>query len=458
MSPTSYLTAPPRSNRNVTYSLGQGMSSPKLRKICGSGIVPCPRPQHCYTVLNIQIRKARMKRYVIIGNGVAGNTAAEQILKYDTSRKITIFSEENQPFYYRVRLPEAVAGEVDLDRITIHPESWYEEHGIELLKDNAAGEVDIIGGRIRGADGEIRRFDKLLLAVGARSFIPPVAGSNLPGVYALRTWQDARAIAEQASGSDRAILVGGGLLGLEAGYGLIRRGIKVQVVEFFDRLLPRQMDPAGAAKLQKRLEALGFSFYLGAKAKEISQSAGGLSLALEDGQVLDGGLVLFSAGIRPNLELAVNMGLDTDKGIKVDDHLRTSAPDVYAAGDAIEHHGRLYGIWPAARDQGRVAGINMAGGDTEYNGTIMSNSLKVVGVDLTAAGEIDADGNLDSAVYEDDEIYRKIVAKDGRLAGFIFYGAKDGVAPCTKALEAKAEVGHLMDDMRKKDFDFSRLG
>jgi nitrite reductase (NADH) large subunit len=392
-----------------------------------------------------------------VGNGAAGNTAAEQIRKADPEGSITIFCAEDQPFYYRVRLPEVVAGEIGLEKITLHSRAWYEEKGIELLSGRSASEVDIAAGRIRGEEGGWRSFDSLLLAVGARSFVPPVPGAHHEGVHTLRTWADARTIAERADRTDRAILVGGGLLGLETGYGLIRRGVEVEVVEFFPRLLPRQMDAAGAAKLQGHLESMGFSFHLGAQAREIVKSGEGLGLRLEDGRSTQGGLVVFSAGIRPNLDLAEHIGLETDKGVVVDDRLRTSAPDIFAAGDAVEHRGRVYGIWPAAREQGRVAGINMAGGDAEYAGTVISNSLKVAGIDLTSAGEIDPEGAMTSAVYQDDGCYRKIVVDEGRIKGFIFYGVVEGVRECTRALEENKEVSGLIDDMRRKDFDFSRL-
>ena len=398
-----------------------------------------------------------MKRYAIVGNGVAGATAAEKIRALDPEGAITVFSQEPEPFYYRVRLPEVVAGEAGLKQITIHPAEWYEKNNIDLRLGETVTEVDAPNRTLKTDQGGSAEYDALLLAVGARSFIPPVPGSDKGGVFALRSWADAQAIAAQAEKIDKAILIGGGLLGLEAGYGLTRRGVKCQVVEFFDRLLPRQMDPAGAAKLQRHLESKGFSFFLGARAKEIIGGASAEGLSLEDGQTLKGGLVLFSAGIRPNLDLAQAMGLDTDKGVKVDDSLQTSREGVWAAGDLIEHQGRVYGIWPASKDQGAVAGTNMAGGSETYKGTIMSNSLKVVGVDLTAAGDIDADGKLEAAVMDEGDAYRKIVLDQGKIAGFIFYGATDGVKETQTAMEKGLDVSGLASELSNPDFDFSKL-
>ncbi len=398
-----------------------------------------------------------MKRYVIIGNGVAGATAAEKIRANDAEGAITILSQEANSFYYRVRLPDVVAGEVDISRITLRTAEWYEKNRMKLCLNESAVRIDPAGGKVFSDRGNEYGYDELLLAVGARSFMPPVPGSDKKGVFALRDWRDATSIAERAGKTDSAVLIGGGLLGLETGYGLIRRGLKVRVVEFFDRLLPRQMDPQGAAKLQRRLEDIGFSFYLGAKSREIVGRDEAEGLLLEDDRLVSGGLILFSAGVRPNLDLARDSGLEVDKGVKVDDSLRSSSEHIWAAGDLIEHRGRVYGIWPAAKAQGEAAGINMAGGKALYEGTVMSNSLKVVGVDLTAAGNIDPENQLDAAVFEDEDIYRKIVMEDGRIVGFIFYGAGKGVKECQSALEKGLDVAAHRRDLAEADFDFAKL-
>ncbi|MFH1135383.1 MAG: FAD-dependent oxidoreductase [Pseudomonadota bacterium] len=396
-----------------------------------------------------------MKKYVIIGNGVAGATAAENIRKFDREGSITIFSEEPEPFYYRVRLPDVVAGEVSGSGITLRRPEWYATQKMDLLLGETALKVDPSAGTVAGDQGALVSYDALLLAVGARSFIPPVPGSDKEGVFALRTFADAQAIAARAALVDSAVLIGGGLLGLEAGYGLTRRGLKVQVVEFFDRLLPRQMDQAGAAMLRNYLEGKGFSFFLGARSKEILGKGAAEGLALEDGRNLSGGLVLFSAGIRPNLDLAKAMNLEVDRGVKVDDRLKTSREGVFAAGDLIEHRGRAYGIWPAAKDQGAVAGVNMAGGSAQYKGSLMSNSLKVVGVDLTSAGDIDVEGKKESVVFSDEDSYRKIVLDNGKIVGFIFFGLTKGIKECQDALEKGRDVTSWVGKMAEKDFDFA---
>jgi nitrite reductase (NADH) large subunit len=398
-----------------------------------------------------------MKHYAIIGNGVAGVSAAEAILAGDGQAKITMFSQETDPFYYRPRLPDLIAGNAQLQKFTLHDRAWYDDNGIDLHLGEKVVQVDHQNRRLRTDKGFRASYDDLLLATGAHSFIPPVEGVGKKNVFALRSAQDAREIKAAAHGAKAAVLVGGGLLGLEAGFGLTRLGLGVQVVEFFDRLLPRQMDGPGAAKLQSILEGMGFKFFLGAKAKKIMGSDQAQGLLLEDGRELKGGLVLFSAGIRGNVELAQDMGIEIHNGVVVDDRMQTSLEGVWAAGDHIEHRGRLYGIWPAAKEQGKVAGTNMAGGEALYDGTVMSNSLKVAGVDLTSAGEVDAEDRLLSAVYQGQAAYRKIVMEEGAIKGCLFLGLTEGVKQCLTAMESGLQAGHLVSEMREKDFDFSKL-
>ncbi|MDP2046171.1 MAG: FAD-dependent oxidoreductase, partial [Deltaproteobacteria bacterium] len=358
-----------------------------------------------------------MTTYLIIGNGVAGNAAAENIRKHDPEGKIVVFSLEPRPFYYVPALPEYLAGEKAADQITLHPQSWYDQRRIELYLDTRVTQIDADQKFVETDQGQRFPFDKILLATGGNSFVPPIKGADSAGVFTLRTMADADRIKAAAAGAQTVVLIGGGLLGLEAGNGLRKLGLKVIVVEFLPRLLPRQMDAAGAAILARQLEGMGFTFYLGAKTQAIAPGPDGLTVNLESGEKLNGGLVLISAGVRPDLSLAQALGLDIDKGVKVDDTMKTSRDSIYAAGDLIEHRGRFYGIWPAAMEQGKVAGAAMAGAAAQYEGTLPSNVLKVAGIDLMAAGDIDADGKLTAIVHTDSahKTYRKLVIQDNLL-------------------------------------------
>ena len=400
-----------------------------------------------------------MTTYLIIGNGVAGNTAAENIRKFDPEGKIAIFSKEDRPFYYVPALPEYVAGDKEADTIIIHPQSWYDQHRIELHLATAVIKIDVAQKFLETDKGQRFAFDKLLLATGGKAFIPPIKGSDSPKVFTLKTLADAERIKAAAAQAKTAVLIGGGLLGLEAGNGLCKIGLKVIVVEFFPRLLPRQMDVAGAGILQSQMEDMGFTFHLGATTEEIVVTPDGLKVCLKSGDKIPGDLVLISAGVRPDLSLAQALGLEIDKGVKVDDTMKTSREGIYAAGDLIEHRGRLYGIWPAALEQGRVAGAAMAGQGAKYEGTLPSNVLKVVGIDLVAAGEIDADGKLEAIVYQDKvkKTYRKLVIQDNCLVGAILLGDIQGNSEIQAAIKKKRDISRLKSELAKPDFDFNRL-
>ncbi|MBN2245399.1 MAG: NAD(P)/FAD-dependent oxidoreductase, partial [Candidatus Aminicenantes bacterium] len=242
-----------------------------------------------------------MNPYIIIGNGIAGNAAAENILKIEPRRKIVMFTRENHYFYYTPALPEYLAGEKNINNITIHNAQWYEKNKIELHLNTTVTTIDPQNKTIKTDKYQIFKYDKLLLATGGYSFVPPIPGADSQGVYTLRTITDADRIKTQAKSSQEVVLIGGGLLGLEAGNGLRKMGLKVKVVEFFSRLLPRQMDTEGAAVLQKELEEMGFKFYLGAVTKEITEARAGLSVHLDKGDELSADMVLISAGVRPEL-------------------------------------------------------------------------------------------------------------------------------------------------------------
>ena len=396
-----------------------------------------------------------MANYVIIGNGVAGTTAAENIRKMDNEGKITIVTEEDLPFYYRIRLNEYISGDIDEQDLIAKEDQWYRDRNIDLR----------LMTRIRGTERQEKFiitenkerlvYDRLLIATGSHSFIPPIKGSDKKGVFALRTIKDARSISAYARESEDVVLIGGGLLGLEAGNALRKLGKRVTVVEFFPRLLPRQLDVGGAKRLQKIMERMGFSFRLGAKTQEITGDDNANGVVLEGGETLHAEMVIISAGVRPNIEMAESLGLDNDKGIKVDERLQTNQPDIYAAGDVAEFRGMPYGIWPAAMEQGKIAGVNMAGGSEVYKGTTMANTLKVVGIDLASAGNIDAEDELEPRITTDEKAYKKIVIENNRIIGCIMLGETKGFNKITKAISEGVDVSQIEDQMRSMGFNFN---
>ena len=393
--------------------------------------------------------------YIIIGNGVAGTTAAETIRKHDSQGTIKIFSDEAHPFYSRIRLMEYLAGEVDLPKLKIHSSDWYDQHNIQLFLNSRIVDIDAVKKEIVIASGEKQKYDKLLLAEGSYSFVPPIKGAEKKGVFTLRNIRDAEEIKRFIDGKTKALLIGGGILGLEVGNSLTKTGLKISVAEFFPRLLPRQTDPVSSALLQTRLEQMGLDFYLGVASKEIIGENQVKGLVLEDGRKIDTDLIIISAGVRPNLELAQKLNLKTGKGIPVSDYMETEIPDIYAAGDSIEHRGMVYGIWPASEKQGEIAGMNMAGNKAAYAGTTFSNLLKVAGIDLLAAGDIDPDGKLESFVDQDKKngTYRKLVIKENMIVGCLLFGTLKGRKDIIKAMQEKKDISAVKDRLARFDLE-----
>jgi len=400
-----------------------------------------------------------MKRYLIVGDGVAGARAAIKIKESDPTGEVRIFTDEAFPFYYRVRFPEMVAGEINAKDIIIHSTDFYKSKGISIHLEEKVIEGNADKKEVVSEKGKRYPYDLLLVTTGGSAFVPPIKGVDKQGVFTLRSMQDAIRFREFTGSVKQAILVGGGLVGLETGGALLRKGINVAVIEHNPRILPRQTDPEGSKILQGRLEQMGFSFYLNGQSEEIMGKEKVEGLRLKDGRTINGQMVILSAGVRPNTALAAALGLEVKNGIIVDDQMRTKKEGVFAAGDVAEHRGRVYGIWPAAQRQGETAGTNMAGGNALYEGTVMSNKLKVVGVDLLSVGEIDPDRKLECVVRSDREngVYRKVAFKEDKIIGCIFVGNTKGGSEIQGAIERRISVKDIKHAVLEEEFDFGQL-
>jgi len=398
-------------------------------------------------------------RYLIVGDGVAGARAAIKIRETDPKGEIRIFTEEAYPFYYRVRFPELVAGEIAVKDIFIHTSEYYQSKSISLHLEERMTAGNAERREVTTEKGKTYSYDSLLIATGGYAFVPPIQGIEKKGVFTLRSMQDAISMKAFSEKINKAILIGGGLVGLETGGALLRRGIKVAVIESNPRILPRQTDPDGSQILQTKLEQMGFSFYLNGQSEEILGRDYSEGLRLKDGRTIEGQMVIISAGVRPNIALPKAMGLEIKNGVLVDDHLKTNKEGIFAAGDAAEYRGRVYGIWPAAQRQGETAGVNMAGGNALYEGTVVSNTLKVVGISLTAAGEIDPEKKLECIVRSDREkcIYCKVAFKEDQIVGCILLGEVKGAKELLQAIEKKMNVKPFKDFILEERFDFKKL-
>jgi nitrite reductase (NADH) large subunit len=397
---------------------------------------------------------------LIAGGGLAGTLAAKALRELDPEVGITVLGEERQPYYPRPNLIELLAGRLPYEKVFAFPEGWAERQRIRLRLGERVARLRPAGRTVETATGEVLPYDALLLATGARASLPPVPGTDRKGVFVLRSLDDALALADHLKDHRRTVVLGGGLLGLEIARAVRSRGGEVRIVEFFDRLLPRQLDPAAAAILKVQFERMGVPVVLGAVTKEILGAGAVRGLRLEGGAEIEADGVVVAAGVKPEIGPAQEAGLLVGRGIVVDDRMRTSDPAVYAAGDVAEHRGRLYGIIPAAFDQARAAARNMLGQDVPYAGTVPSNTLKVAGLAVTSVGEFGAEGpGVESLVRSDPEkgLYKKIVLRDGRAVGAIWMGTSKGALEVARLVALGKAVDARRTDLLEDSFDLSEL-
>lgn len=397
---------------------------------------------------------------LIVGNGLAGTLAAKSLRELDPDLGIEVLGEERHPYYPRPNLIEYVAGRLPLEKIFAFPEEWAARQGITLRLGEKVARILPAEKKVETAAGAVLSYDALLIATGARAALPPVPGVDRKGVFVLRTLDDAHDLIAYLEGHRRVAVLGGGLLGLEIARALRGRGGEVRIVEFFDRLLPRQLDPAAAAILKVQFERMGVPVVLGAVTKEILGDGAVRGLRLEGGAEIEADGVVVAAGIKPEIGPAKEAGLIVGRGVVVDDRMRTSDPAIYAAGDAAEHRGRIYGIIPAAFDQARAAARNMLGQDVPYAGTVPSNTLKVAGLAVTSVGEFGAEGpGVESLVRSDPDkgLYKKIVVRDGRAVGAIWMGTNKGALDVARLVAFGKAVDVRKADLLEDTYDLSEL-
>ena len=394
-------------------------------------------------------------RYAVVGDGVAGTMGAQALRSADSSAEVHVFSEEPYPYYRRPLLWEFIAGQAEQEAIFYRPLPWYDEQGITLHLATPAATLAPQAHRLGLADGSTVAYDRLLLATGARPLIPSCMGAELAGVFTLRTLHDALAIKAYAARSSTCVVIGGGLLGLETARALRTAGLDVTVVEYFPYLLPRQIDADGAAVLQALLEQQGLHIVCNAQTDMILGNGVVSAVRLKDGRTLPADLVLFSTGIRPEMSLAQAAGIQTNRGVIVDQRLQTSAPDVFAAGDVAEFEGRVYGIIPPAIEQARIAAANMVNaGSATYAGTMPTTTLKIAGADLTSLGEALEQGGSCQILHRNGPApgqYRRLVLRDGRLIGAVLLNDREEVRPVSQLIEQHTDISAHVEQLLSDD-------
>lgn len=399
-------------------------------------------------------------KVIVIGNGLAGTMAAKTLRELDSGVEVHIYAEEKYPYYPRPNLIEYIAGRLPYERLFAFSEDWHIRQNINIHLGKPIRRIHLESREIELESGDKESYDALLVANGASSFIPAIKGSKKRGVFTLRTLDDALAILDYLKDHSKVVIIGGGLLGLEIARGIKSRAAEVEVVEFFDRLLPRQLDQQGASLLKKQIENKGIRVRLGVATEEILGQEEVTGLKFKGGQETEANLAIVAAGVRPNLGLAKEAGLTTDKGLVVNDFLRTNQPQVFGAGDSIQHQRKIYGIIPASFDQARTVAYNILGEPKKYEGTIPSNTLKVAGLYLTSVGLVNPEG-LDyqeiRKLKDEEGVYKKIVLQGGAMVGAIWMGTKKGVNEIVRAVTARRQVNQWVNDLLEDTFDFSVL-
>jgi nitrite reductase (NADH) large subunit len=399
-------------------------------------------------------------RVVVIGAGIAGVSAAEALRQAAPGSSVTLVSRESALPYYRLNLTRYLAGDISVGELPMHPEDWYAQNGVALWRDAEVTQVDAEGGTVVTADGRSAEFDRLILAVGSHPFMPPLDGTTLRGVFAVRTAEDAEALLQAVCHGGPVVCIGGGVLGLETAGALARHGAEVTLLESHGWLMPRQLDQRAARRLEQTVQGLGIRLIREARTAALTGEAGRVTgVRLVDGTVLRAGVVVITTGVRPNTSLARRMGLTVATGIVVDSRLRTSHPKVYAAGDAAEHNGVLYGLWGASLSQGTIAGLNAAGVDVPFLGMPRTSTLKVLGLDVISIGQFQAqDGSWVVIDGEDEERYRHFVFHDGVMVGAILMGEGALGSATRKAIEGRQSFAALLRRNASADDVVAELG
>ena len=373
------------------------------------------------------------QRLVVVGNGMAGARTLEELLKYAPDLyDITVFGAEPLPNYNRILLSPVLSGEQSLSEIILNDIPWYERHGIRLHLNSKVVKLDRAARRVVAEDGATADYDRLLLATGSKPVILPLPGKELEGVITYRDAHDTHRMIDAASRFSDAVVIGGGLLGLEAANGLKARGMQVTVVHLMPWLMERQLDRTAALLLQHSLEARGICFVLAARTQAMLGDASRRVSAVElsDGRTLPAQLIVMAVGIRPNTELAEGAGLHCDRGIVVNDTMQSFDPRIYAVGECVSHRGVAYGLVAPLFEMAKVAANHLAQyGIGRYCGSLLSTRLKVTGIDLFSAGEFQGGAGAEEIVLSDPAagVYKKLVIRDDKLVGSLMYGdAADG--------------------------------
>lgn len=362
---------------------------------------------------------------VVIGNGMAAARFVEELSKTALGRyAVAVIGEEPRLAYNRVLLSSVLAGETDAAEIDLKPARWWRDGGVTVRYGTRALAVDLKKREVALADGPSLAFSKLVFATGSVPLQLDTPGIDLAGVFTFRDAKDVTTISGHGGRSTRAVVIGGGLLGLEAAYGLARGGASVTVVHLMDRLMERQLDGEAASMLKTAVESKGIAVELGVQTEAIVGESRVEAVRLADGRVIPADMVVVAVGVRPNTGLAQASGIGVERGIVVDDHLQTNSSGIYAIGECAEHRGRCFGLVEPAYEQARALARHLAGRSSRYAGSVLATNLKVSGVNVFSAGDFLGAIGTETLTLRDPGLgtYKKLVIAQGRLVGAVLFG------------------------------------
>jgi nitrite reductase (NADH) large subunit len=387
---------------------------------------------------------------VIVGNGMAAARLVDELARSALGRyAIAVIGDEPRLAYNRVLLSSVLAGETASHDIELRPANWWRDRGVTLKYGCAVDEIDVGRRELKIANEESVTFSRLVLATGSAPLRLNVPGAELAGVNTFRDSRDVDLLLTLAVAKKRVVVVGGGLLGLEAAYGLAKAGAPVTLVHLMDRLMERQLDAAAGALLKSLVEKKGINVLLNASTGRILGERRVEGIELNDGRRIEADAVILAAGIRPNIALARDAGIAVNRGVVVDDQLKTGASDIFALGECAEHRGICYGLVEPAYEQARVLAQHLAGRNAAYGGSVVATNLKVSGVGVFSAGDFMGSDGSEAIVLNDIRrgIYKKLVIEDGRLAGAVLVGDTADALWYLEMIRGREKVAGIRKDM-----------
>lgn len=387
---------------------------------------------------------------VIVGKGMAATRLVEELGRRALGRHaIAVIGEEPRLAYNRVLLSPLLAGEIGEPDVELKPAAWWQARGVSTFYGRGVTAIDRAAKAVTLADGATLPYGKLVLATGSKPVRPPLPGVDLPGVMTFRDMADVRTLRERASRGARIVVIGGGLLGIEAAYGLSKAGGQVTLLHLVDRLMERQLDTEGAALLASAISARGIALRLGAATKGFVGTDSVEGVELSDGEVIPADLVVIAIGVRPNTDLGRAAGLAVGRGIVVDDGMASDDPDIFAIGECAEHRGSVYGLVEPAYEQARVLASRLAGRPAAYEGSLLATNLKVSGVGVFSAGAFEAGEGAQIIVLRDRAagLYRKFVIRDGQLIGCVLVGDTQGALFYLRLIRSGQDISAIRSEL-----------